>query len=939
MKKGIIALTLVFLLFVIACEEANLPTSPKAPGRQGPLLGRAVEGLHAFPDWAARPKNMFVYPEDIGYQEFLRAKILEYDFIYRFGYYFNTRSSIWEMFELADGKKLKDWYIGKTAKADIKITRDTFDIGENYVVLYGCNKLDEGFECNDNQWMLTFFRVLPEEPYSNWVSEDDESDFVFLSSKKEQRTFSGERVMTYTAEYVKDNDKAIVEITEVETMSAAKAILAPWSLFIQNYKAYGTNYLSSYDIDDEYYNMWMSDNITVRIFFEGNETPKDLVDAYLAMWPGTEIDFESGTIVPGIVDQQEVCGNFVIADNERCDPPNSDCLTEAFSVFEVSKGNYHYVDGHEIIVNDIGTNEAVIIVDGIYKLIPEGEIEQFSNKGYIHVLRILGTTVRMAFGYQMGTCTDACRCTISGEAATGGYCGNNEVELELGEECESPGEICEAGSGLSSICSDDCACPEPLGALFTYCGDGAVQTPNSMRLLEQCEKPGNQCNVGTVTGWCSPNCQCVPIGTVPQGCGDYYVDKPGEACDPPGIGCVKNSAIGICNADCGCDVFISQPTDLTELTKALCNGVEEPPCYGVDEECDETGICNVDCECESGQEVTGGEVCESGESCDYYELTYIPTPGQCSPDGKNCIPDYNCDCTDDIDQEEKMIILTDIVPLCKQGNCPINFRLETHEGIDILIEEQETEGGIIETKYAISSGMLLNVMEKCICMSGEEELKGGDLCGTESEECDPVVTPICQEDLQEGETIIRKTGPCTEQCICEFTESEIILPDNCYDCPEDDNWHTCVQTWLETLESAENCLIEGERCGLPQLSYDLWCTEIFPTPPEEDAQGCFVCDPELPPEEWHTCAQYWLSWQESAEECISEGIRCGLPQVYCENFCNEEFGEGGDSPIISAAIIDNELVTEKGDGVSIFAMILVVLAIGGIVAVNFIKKD
>ena len=85
--------------------------------------------------------------------------------------------------------------------------------------------------------------------------------------------------------------------------------------------------------------------------------------------------------------------------------------------------------------------------------------------------------------------------------------------------------------------------------------------------------------------------------------------------------------------------------------------------------------------------------------------------------------------------------------------------------------------------------------------------------------------------------------------------------------------------------------------------------------------------------------QDWLSWQTSAEECISEGVRCGLPQVYCENFCNEEFDEGIDSPIISAAIIDNKLIKESSNGVSIFAIILVALAIGGIVAVNFIKKD
>ena len=55
------------------------------------------------------------------------------------------------MFELEDGEREEDWYLGKSAMAEIEITDYTFEMGENYIVLYACDKEGDYFDCNENK--------------------------------------------------------------------------------------------------------------------------------------------------------------------------------------------------------------------------------------------------------------------------------------------------------------------------------------------------------------------------------------------------------------------------------------------------------------------------------------------------------------------------------------------------------------------------------------------------------------------------------------------------------------------------------------------------------------------------------------------------------------------------------------------------------------------
>ena len=67
-RKTIIFFSLLLILvFLTACEKIDLPEEPTPPGRQGAFIGKAVAALRPYPQWAAKPSKMFVYPEEIEY--------------------------------------------------------------------------------------------------------------------------------------------------------------------------------------------------------------------------------------------------------------------------------------------------------------------------------------------------------------------------------------------------------------------------------------------------------------------------------------------------------------------------------------------------------------------------------------------------------------------------------------------------------------------------------------------------------------------------------------------------------------------------------------------------------------------------------------------------------------------------------------------------------
>jgi hypothetical protein len=790
MKKNKIKIFLIFLLllFLISCKkEIDLPKTPGYPGESEGLFGKAAAMFKTYPDWAAKPDRMFVYPEQIEFDEELRVRILDYDFIYRFGYYFNTKEKKWELFELTGDKRVQDWYLGRTARTTIDIEPDIFQKGDNFLVLYACNKKDGYFDCNDNKWMLTFFTVTKDYYYEDFLIEEDIDDFIFIASKKETRKLSGETIRVYIAEYMKENEKATVEITRMKTTEAAKRFLSPWNTFTRNYKNYSISHISHYVLDEEYYALWMKNNIGIKIKFEKNEFPAELVDTYLEKHPGIKINltrFETEKEINPPVQESETpstptgCGDKKIRGTERCDPSGSICIIEEFPILEIREGQQISIDSNKIkitaneIITDSETSYVFIKVNEITKLMQENQLMSFEQNGYVHVFSIFPNEVKLAFGYTLGNCSAGCRCIVEMAPTQKSICGDGKIEGI--EECDPPGENCYARSGLLSTCTNECECPEPFFPL-TFCGDGIVQRPNFFRQMEMCDPPNPQvgaCNVLGQPGWCTQNCQCI-VGAVPNICGDKILNPRTEECDPPGSLCIKEGKLSKCSDNCKCDIIIPQPTDNNEILLSICN-TTQPECWGLGscEKNGKQGECSPDCKCiieennedlefqykedqqieyqyqeENSEEksVCGNYIIESGEECDppsslcEFKFSLTTLDGICQTDCKCAMKDM-CEFFPLNNSEEISNEVLLIFNKCKNKECPENAKLTSKENIITLTIKYSD---IYYEKYSFINGEI--PVEKFECTK-VPEMTANQITG--------YATIIPQENKENKEIII-----------------------------------------------------------------------------------------------------------------------------------------------------------------------------------------
>jgi hypothetical protein len=110
------------------------------------------------------------------------------------------------------------------------------------------------------------------------------------------------------------------------------------------------------------------------------------------------------------------------------------------------------------------------------------------------------------------------------------YCGDGNVDIDLGEECDPPDVASDDCGG--EVCLADCTCPDIPDP---YCGDGIVNQD-----WEICDGDDDE----ACPGECKDDCTC------PE-CGDGILD-PDEECDPNAdpTGCEKNE---VCTDDCICE--------------------------------------------------------------------------------------------------------------------------------------------------------------------------------------------------------------------------------------------------------------------------------------------------------------------------------------------------------------------------------------------------
>ncbi len=212
------------------------------------------------------------------------------------------------------------------------------------------------------------------------------------------------------------------------------------------------------------------------------------------------------------------------------------------------------------------------------------------------------------------SCTEECTLIIEPT-----YCGDYEVQSpnddEQLETCDPPGSLTDLHS---HFCRDDCTyCGDGVldfpfeecddentdntdaclnTCLFSFCGDGYIQTPNSLGFIETCDP-----NVEGVIDWGLWDNPCRTDCTY---CGDGEVQLDnGETCD--------DSFDPLCRNDCTycgdgevdfpfeeCDDENIDPTDIChECTLTDCGDeiVQSPNGYGFMEECDGGAGCFDNC--------------------------------------------------------------------------------------------------------------------------------------------------------------------------------------------------------------------------------------------------------------------------------------------------------------------------------------------------------
>ncbi|RMD57520.1 hypothetical protein D6825_03845 [Candidatus Woesearchaeota archaeon] len=282
-------------MLLVACEE-QLPPSPPPPG-QVAGVGGAIAGLAgAMPSWAVGPKNVAVTPLEAYYNDGLVVSVANYDYIYSSGYVFNSKSRVWERFDL-QGERVKDWISGE-AVGSIALDSDRFKEGDNYLVVYACSKSGSRWDCNQNKWMLVKFKVLgsvtgeiPElANVDKFVITNPIRPFTVIGSTAEKDNFLDVNVIRYDARYREPNGLTVLVhvfdfLSRADVDKTLKDVLSP---YVRNglQKHMGNNVAVFLADNDHRTAFWTSGTQLVYVdTFDSKAANKEIIEAYLQKYP------------------------------------------------------------------------------------------------------------------------------------------------------------------------------------------------------------------------------------------------------------------------------------------------------------------------------------------------------------------------------------------------------------------------------------------------------------------------------------------------------------------------------------------------------------------------------------------------------------------------------------------------------------------------------
>ncbi len=288
---------LAVLLLLAACAAQDLPPTPPPPGASVSTAGRAFAGMAgAMPDWAAPPVNVQVTPSSASYGDSVIVSVNN-DFVYEFGYFYNSQVRSWEKFNL-QGEKNQNWLLDR-AVGNIPISETKFATGANYVVIYACSKSGSDWNCNNNKWMLVTIDVaagagaIPESANINqFVINSEITPFKVMSTGAKYDEFGTINVISYDARYSEPGGlNVLVHVFDFKSrQDVDQAMTDFFGDVIRNPKSWaresGHNVLLFLGDTDNMYAIWTSGKEIIWVeTFNPSSANREIIQAYLGWYP------------------------------------------------------------------------------------------------------------------------------------------------------------------------------------------------------------------------------------------------------------------------------------------------------------------------------------------------------------------------------------------------------------------------------------------------------------------------------------------------------------------------------------------------------------------------------------------------------------------------------------------------------------------------------
>jgi hypothetical protein len=451
-----------------------------------------------------------------------------------------------------------------------------------------------------------------------------------------------------------------------------------------------------------------------------------------------------------------------------------------------------------------------------------------------------------------------------------GLTDNDDGDMDddrLGGACGSDVGECIGGSW---ICSDqgEVVCLIAQGPTPELC-DGKDNDCDG-QTDEQTEVEQNEADIGLP---CREECltenpdDCVdilsPVMEGADGCSREDPDHPGDALYDMPCGACRLGALACIQVDEG-------------VAAVLCMGAQGPDtelCDGIDNDCDgltdtdDPGmddpavgvVCPEDVvgECTQGISacVDGEIVCQGGQGpvdeicdgkdndCDGVTDEGIPLGGACGTDVGECRPGIWACCTEELISDGECEVIGEVI--CLGGVEPIN---ELCDGLD-----NDCDGEIDETEDITRYDDRL-----------------GQVCGSETGECEPGVTQCVDNDV----ICVGEIPPAKERCDCKDNDCDGLTDEDEDMCPPEAICVDCQCAWpcRPAEEFSESCPAGKSAKDFPGLG--CYCVKEICTfencsPQVIERDGETMCAPE----------------SSKVGHCICSGNECTFPcdGVTCES--------------------------------------------------------